>query len=69
MDEWNIALWVIAGYIAVMTLARAMHAKRQHLVEQFRRWMEKEKQRKAEQERRKGMRLRKAEDIPTAPSE
>jgi hypothetical protein len=48
MDGWSIALWVVAGYLAVMTLARSMQAQRNHLIERFRRSMEREKDKQEE---------------------
>jgi hypothetical protein len=46
MDRWNIALWVGAGYIAVVALMRLMANKRQQVMAEFRGEVEKEKSRR-----------------------
>jgi hypothetical protein len=46
MDRWNIALWIGAGYIAVVALMRLMAHKRQQVMAEFRGEVEKEKNRR-----------------------
>jgi len=46
MDSWSIALWVVAGYIAVVALMRLMAHKRREVVAEFRGEVEKEKARR-----------------------
>jgi hypothetical protein len=46
MDGWNIALLAVAGYVAVLTLSRLMAARRNEITAQFRREVEKEKNRR-----------------------
>ena len=46
MDRWSIALWVVAGYIAVVALMRLMAHKRSQVMAQFRDEVEKEKRRR-----------------------
>ena len=46
MDRWNIALWIGAGYIAVVALMRLMAHKRQQVMTEFRGEVEKEKGRR-----------------------
>jgi hypothetical protein len=36
MDGWDVALWSVAAYIAVMTLARFMIARRNKLLDDLR---------------------------------
>ena len=43
MDAWNLAILLVAAYVAVMTLARLMIRRRNQMLEQFRREVEKEK--------------------------
>ena len=47
MDGWNLALLAIAGYIAVVSLARLMLRRRNQMMEQFREEVAKEKGRRA----------------------
>lgn len=35
-DYWDVALWVVAGYFAVVTLVRLMRYQRDMLVRRFR---------------------------------
>lgn len=37
MDGWDVALWSVAAYIAVMTLARLMIARRNKVLDDLRR--------------------------------
>ena len=46
MDGWSIALWVVAGYVAVIALLRLMHHKRDEVMAEFRNEVEKEKNRR-----------------------
>ncbi len=46
MDRWNIALWIGAGYVAVVALMRLMAHKRQQVMAEFRGEVEKEKNRR-----------------------
>ena len=46
MDRWNIALWIGAGYVAVVALIRLMAHKRQQVMVEFRGEVEKEKNRR-----------------------
>jgi hypothetical protein len=46
MDGWSIALWVVAGYIAVVALLRLMTQKRDEVMAEFRGEVEKEKNRR-----------------------
>jgi hypothetical protein len=46
MDRWNIALWIGAGYVAVVALMRLMAHKRQQVMAEFRGEVEKEKGRR-----------------------
>ena len=43
MDSWSIALWVVAGYVAVVALIRLMAHKRTEVMAEFRGEVEKEK--------------------------
>jgi len=36
MDGWEIALWVVAGYVAVMVLVRFMTARRREVLRELR---------------------------------
>jgi len=46
MDGWSIALWVVAGYVAVIALMRLMAHKREEVMAEFRGEVEKEKSRR-----------------------
>jgi hypothetical protein len=46
MDRWSIALWIGAGYVAVVALMRLMARKRQEVLAEFRSEVEKEKNRR-----------------------
>jgi hypothetical protein len=47
MDGWNLALLAVAGYIAVVTLARLMLRRRNQMMQRFREEVAKEKVRRA----------------------
>ena len=47
MDGWSLALLAVAGYIAVVSLARLMLHRRNQLMQQFREEVAKEKGRRA----------------------
>jgi hypothetical protein len=53
MDGWEIALWVIAGYFAIVPLVRMMLARRERLVVEFRARMAQERRRRKQQEKEK----------------
>lgn len=36
MDAWDIAIWVIAGYVAVLTLVRFMNVRRSKVLGELR---------------------------------
>ncbi len=46
MDAWNLAILAAAGYVAVTALVRLMLRRRNQMLEQFRREVEKEKRRR-----------------------
>jgi hypothetical protein len=55
MDGWSIALWVVAGYVAVVALMRLMAHKRTEVMAEFQGEVEKEKsRRKAESAKQAG---------------
>ncbi len=54
MDGWSVALWVFAGYVALLALTRLMANKRNEVMAEFRGEVEKEKgRRKAAQRKAK----------------
>jgi hypothetical protein len=46
MDGWNLALLVVAAYVAVVALVRLMLARRDQMLDQFRQEVAKEKGRR-----------------------
>ena len=46
MDAWNVAILAAAGYVAVTALVRLMIRRRNQMLDQFRREVEKEKRRR-----------------------
>ncbi len=46
MDRWDVALFVIAGYVAVMALVRLMIRRRNQMIDEFKRQVDEEKQRR-----------------------
>jgi hypothetical protein len=46
MNGWDVALLVVAGYVAAMALVRLMIRRRNHMVDDFRQRMKTEKKRK-----------------------
>ncbi len=46
MDNWDVTLLVVAGYLAVVALVRLMTRKRDQMVDDFRRQVAEEKKRK-----------------------
>ena len=46
MDAWNVAILAAAGYVAVTALVRLMIRRRNQMLEQFRREVDKEKRRR-----------------------
>ena len=70
MDSWSIALWVVAGYVAVVALIRLMAHKRTEVLAEFRGEVEKERRppqgrRQAGQSCRAARRL--VHGLPTGP--
>ena len=54
MDSWDVALLVVSGYVALVTLVRLMVRRRNQMMEEFRRELKKEKRlRRAEEMGRK----------------
>ena len=54
MDNWDVTLLVVMGYLAVVALIRLMTRHRDQMLAEFRRQIEEEKKRKlAEQDVRK----------------
>ena len=53
MDGWEVALLVVAGYVALVTLVRLMIRRRDQVTEQFHRELEKEKKRRKAEERKR----------------
>ncbi|MBI3466256.1 MAG: hypothetical protein HY000_24850 [Planctomycetes bacterium] len=51
MDGWEVALWVFAGYLAIVPLVRMMLARRERLVVEFRARMAEERRRRKQQEK------------------
>ena len=45
MTDWDIALFVVAGYVAVMSMARLMLRRRDQLLAEFREQIKAEKDR------------------------
>lgn len=50
MDGWDVALLALAGYVAVVTLVRLMIRRRDQLLEELRRKLKKQRQRKQAEE-------------------
>ena len=50
MDSWDVALLVVSGYVALVTLVRLMVRRRNQMMEEFRRELDKEKRRKRAEE-------------------
>jgi hypothetical protein len=48
MDHWDLALWAVAGYMAVVTLVRLMVCQRDRLVDQVRAERERDRRRRAQ---------------------
>jgi hypothetical protein len=51
MDAWDAGLLAVAGYVAVSSLVRMMHARRAQLVERFRSDLAHERQRRSKEDR------------------
>ncbi len=60
MDGWDVALLVVAGYVALVTLVRLMIRRRNQMLDEFRRELKKEKRRKQAEERERKFRRQKA---------
>jgi len=52
MDSWDVALLVVAGYVAVVALVRLMIHRRDQMAKEFRRRMEEQQRRKQDAEQR-----------------
>ena len=50
ITDWDIALFVVAGYVAVMSMARLMLRRRGQFLAEFREQMKAEKKRKEAEE-------------------
>jgi hypothetical protein len=46
MDNWDLTLLIVAGYVAVVALVRLMRRQRDHLLDEMRRQIAKEKKRR-----------------------
>ena len=62
MQGWEIALYAVAGFIAVMTLVKMMRVRRDVLIRGVREDFNQEQQRKAEEERRQRVADRASKD-------
>ena len=60
MDGWDVALLVVAGYVALVTLVRLMIRRRNQMLDEFRRELRKEKRRKEAEERERKLRREQA---------
>ena len=60
MDGWDVALLVVAGYVALVTLVRLMIRRRNQMLDEFRRELKKEKGRKEGEERERKFQRHKA---------
>ncbi|MHC4178965.1 MAG: hypothetical protein ACYSWU_15740 [Planctomycetota bacterium] len=60
MDGWDVALLVVAGYVALVSLVRLMIGRRDQLLDEFRRELKKERQRKAVEEQQRKFRRQQA---------
>jgi hypothetical protein len=55
MDHWDLALWAVAGYLAVVTLTRLMVCQRDRLVAQARaEWQLERRRTQLARQRRRG---------------
>jgi heme exporter protein D len=52
MDGWDLALLVVVGYVALVTLVRLMIRRRNQVMDEFRREVRKEKGRREAQRRK-----------------
>ena len=53
MDNWDITLLVVAGYLAVIALVRLMRRQRDQMLDEFRRQIKEDNKREKEEEWRK----------------
>ena len=60
MDGWDVALLVVAGYVATVTLVQLMIRRRDQMLEEFRRQMEQERIRKEAEQRQPQSRRQRA---------
>jgi hypothetical protein len=48
VNAWDLALWVVAAYVAVVSLVRLMAYERDHLILRFRAQVERKRRRNAQ---------------------
>ena len=60
MESWDLVLLVVAGYLASTALVRMMIRRRDQMLDDLRRSMDKEKRRKEAREKKKRFREREA---------
>jgi hypothetical protein len=55
IDNWDVAIFLFAGYLAVLALVRLMNRRRDQIVQEYQRQIEEEQERlrKLEEERQK----------------
>jgi hypothetical protein len=51
MDNWDVTLLVVAGYLAVVALVRLMTRKRDQMLAEFRDQIEKDKKREKDEDK------------------
>jgi hypothetical protein len=51
MDNWDVTLLVVAGYLAVVALVRLMTRKRDQMLAEFRDQIEKDKKREPDEDK------------------
>ena len=61
MDAWDVALLAVAGYVAVLSLARLMLRQRDRLLDELRGRMLQEKRRKKKQQQQQQRKARQDE--------
>jgi hypothetical protein len=53
MDNWDVTLLVVMGYLAIVALVRLMARRRDQLLDEFRRQIEEEQKRNAVEKAKK----------------
>jgi heme exporter protein D len=53
MDNWDVTLLVVMGYLAIVALVRLMSRRRDQLLDEFRRQIEEEQKRAAAEKAKK----------------